>query len=167
MKTYFLGLFILVFLVGHSQTDSLPLHRNIETPKDTIIHLKDSVSPSLDTSLRIIDLNPYFTLHVDSTLSYQLQINKNPRDYFWYLKNAPLGLRINKDNGTISFRADRSYFLSGRLKYDVNYKVNVGFQNLHDPKERIDTNFTIVFFNTEVIPSKVKPTVSGTVWIDE
>ncbi len=40
----------------------------------------------LTLSLRIINLNPYFTLHVDSSLSYQLQINKNPENYFWYLK---------------------------------------------------------------------------------
>jgi hypothetical protein len=120
-----------------------------------------------DTSLRILDLNPYFTLHVDSAFSYQLQINKNPENYFWYLKNAPLGLKIQKESGLVSFRADRSYFLSGRLKYDVNYKVMVGVQNMSNPSERIDTSFTIVFFNTEIIPSRVKPTVSGTIWLDE
>jgi hypothetical protein len=120
-----------------------------------------------DTSLRIVDLNPYFSVHVDSTLSYQLQINKTPSGYFWYLKNAPVGLRIQKDNGVISFKADKSYFHSGKLKYDVNYKVSVGVQNLNNPNERVDTSFTIVFYNTEIIPSKVKPTVSGTVWMEE
>jgi hypothetical protein len=120
-----------------------------------------------DSSLRIIDLNPYFTIHVDSTLNYQLQINKNPSNYFWYLKNAPVGLRIQKDNGIISFKADKSYFLSGKLKYDIDYKVNIGVQNLNDPKEKVDTSFTLVFYNTEIIPSKVKPTVNGPVWIDE
>jgi len=120
-----------------------------------------------DTALRILDLNPYFTLHVDSTLSYPLQINKNPENYFWYLKNAPLGLRINKDNGIITFRADRAYFLSGKLKYDVNYRVTVGVQNLHDPLEKVDTSFTIVFYNTEIVPSRVKPTVSSTIWLEE
>lgn len=148
MKNYFLGVFLLISLTGFSQNDSLPLQH-------------------LDTVLRITDLNPFFSLHVDSTLNYQLQINKNPEDYFWYLKNAPVGLRINKDNGLIHFKADRSYFLSGKLKYDLNYKVNIGVQNLHDPKERVDTGFTIVFFNTEIIPSKVKPGVEGTVWLDE
>src|SRR5205823_11487470 len=59
------------------------------------------------------------------------------------------------------------YFLSGKLKYDVNYKVLVGVQNLFDPTERIDTNFTIVFYSTEIVPSKVRPTVSGTVYVDE
>lgn len=120
-----------------------------------------------DTALRIIDLNPYFTVHVDSTLSYQLQINKNPENYFWYLKNAPVGLRIQKNTGLITFKADKSYFLSGKLKYDVEYPVLVGVQNLGNPAEHIDTSFTVIFYNTEIIPSKVKPTVSGNIWIDE
>ncbi|MDQ3279499.1 MAG: hypothetical protein M3Q06_14320 [Bacteroidota bacterium] len=121
----------------------------------------------IDTSLRITNLNPFFTLHVDSSLQYQLQINKNPENYFWYLKNAPVGLRIGKDNGLISFRAEKAYFLSGRLKYDVTYKVALGVQNLYDPADKKDTSFNIVFFNTEIIPSQVKPTVSGTIWIEE
>lgn len=120
-----------------------------------------------DSSLRIINLNPYFTLHVDSTLTYQLQINKNPDNYFWYLKNSPVGLRINKDNGVLTFNANKSLFLSGRLKYDVNYKVTLGVQNLQDPKEKVDTSFTIVFYNTEIVPSKVRPGINGTVWLDE
>jgi len=120
-----------------------------------------------DSSLRIINLNPYFTLHVDSSLNYQLEINKNEANYFWYLKNSPVGLRINKDNGLLSFRADKSYFLSGKLKYDVNYNVIVGVQNLSDPSEKLDTSITLVFYNTEIIPSRVKPTVSSTIRIDE
>src|SRR5690348_11014016 len=107
-----------------------------------------TIQSSID-SLRIVDLNPYFSLHVDSMFTYQLQINKSPENYFWYLKNAPVGLRINKETGLITFKADKSYFLSGKLKYDVNYKVLVGVQNLNDPKEKVDTNFTIVFYNTE------------------
>lgn len=135
---------------------------------DTLMRAKDSL-PEFhpDTSLRVINLNPFFTLHVDSTLQYQLQINKNPSNYFWYLRNSPVGLRINKDNGLLSFKADKSYFLSGKLKYDVNYKVNIGVQNLSDPTERIDTGFTIVFYNTEIIPSRIKPTVGTTIWIEE
>ena len=123
-------------------------------------------TPAVD-SLRILDLNPYFTIHVDSTFNYKLQINRNPQDYFWYLKNAPVGLRINKEDGLVSFKADKSYFLSGKLKYDVNYTVWVGVQNLTDPAEKIDTNFTIVFYNTEIIPSKVKPTIANTVTVEE
>lgn len=153
MKKFCLVLFLSGFyLIGFTQDDST------QTPP---------LITNTDTTLRIVDLNPFFTLHVDSTFSYQLHINKAPENYFWYLKNAPIGLRINKENGVITFKADKSYFLSGRLKYDVNYNVNIGVQNLKDPKERIDTNFTIVFYNTEIIASKVKPTVSNTVTIEE
>jgi hypothetical protein len=129
---------------------------------------QDSTVTNLqDTALRIIDLNPYFSLHVDSSMNYQMHINKNPFEYFWYLKNAPIGLRINKETGLITFKADRSYFLSGRLKYDTNYKVFLGVQNLNNPIDRVDTGFTIVFYNTEVVASHVKPTVSGMVTADE
>lgn len=120
-----------------------------------------------DTSLRIINVNPFFSVHADSLLTYQFQINKPLSGYFWYLKNAPVGLRLNKDNGVLNFKADKSYFLSGRLKYDFTYKVSLGIQNLTNPKERTDTNFTIVFFNTEIIPSYIKPSVSGTIWMEE
>ncbi|MEI6948287.1 hypothetical protein V9K67_13910 [Paraflavisolibacter sp. H34] len=145
-------------------------------PRDstTVIHdtitivKKDSASIfHPDSALRIVNLTPFFTVHVDSALNYQLQINKNPENYFWYLKNSPVGLRIHKDNGTLSFKAEKSYFLSGKLKYDVNYKVVMGVQNLSDPKDKIDTTFTMVFYNTEIIPSLVKPMVSGTVYVDE
>ncbi len=121
----------------------------------------------IDSPLRIVNLNPYFTLQVDSSLNYQLQINKNPTNYFWFLKNSPVGLRINKDNGLLSFNAQKSYFLSGKLKYDVNYKVQVGVQNIHNPEEIVDTTFTIVFYNLEIIPSRVKPAVSSTIWTEE
>ena len=120
-----------------------------------------------DTVLRIINLNPFFSIHVDSTFSYPLQINKNPENYFWYIKNSPVGLRINKDNGMLTFKADKAYFLSGRLKYDINYKVSIGVQNLSDPTERVDTSFNIIFYNTEIISSRVKPTVNDTIWMDE
>ena len=125
-------------------------------------------APAYDSVLKILELNPYFTLHVDSTLTYQMRINREePGNYFWYLRNAPVGLRINKDYGIVTFKADKSYFLSGKLKYDVQYKVNVGVQNKNEPEEKTDTSFTIVFYNTEIIPSKVKPSVNGTVVIEE
>lgn len=130
--------------------------------KDTII-----ISNIADTLLRIRNLNPYFTVHVDSSLNYKLEINKDQKNFYWFLKNSPLGLRINKDNGLLTFKADKSYFLSGKLKYDAEYKVQLGVQNLNNPKERIDTSFTIVFFNTEIIPSKIRPSVSNTVHVDE
>ena len=119
-----------------------------------------------DSALRIRNLNPYFTLHVDSTLTYQLEINRDPSKYFFFMKNAPVGLKI-KENGLLTFKADKSYFLSGRLKYDNEYKVNIGVQNLNNPQERVDTSFTLVFFTTEIMPSHVKPTVSNVLYMDE
>ena len=74
----------------------------------------DSIPVTVDSSLRIVNLNPYITLHVDSSLNYKLEINRQPGKYFWYLRNSPLGLRINKDNGSLSFKADKSFFLSGK-----------------------------------------------------
>jgi hypothetical protein len=127
----------------------------------------DTTIKNEDTLLRIRNLNPYFTLHVDSTLNYKLEINKDASKYFWFLKNSPIGLRINKDNGLLTFRAEKSYFLSGKLKYDNPYKVSLAVQNLDDPKERVDTSFTIVFFTTDIIASRVKPTVSSTLFIEE
>src|ERR1700733_3798408 len=138
--------------------------------QDTGFHipmsLPDTAKKEEDTSFRIRNLNPYFTLHVDSTLSYQLQINRDPSRYFWNMKNAPVGMRV-RANGLFTFRADKSYFLSGKLKYDFEYKVRIGVQNLNNPNERIDTSFTIVFFTTEIIPSHVKPTVSNVLYMDE
>lgn len=124
-------------------------------------------TPTVDSSLRIINLNPYITLHVDSLLNYQLEINRETNKYYWYLKNSPVGLKINKDNGMLTFKAEKSFFLSGKLKYDVEYSVKLGVQNLADPKEHIDTSFTLVFYNTDVIQPKVKPTVAGTLVVEE
>jgi len=120
-----------------------------------------------DTALRIKNLNPYFNLHVDSTLRYPLIINKDVAKYYWFLKNSPVGLKINKDNGELTFKAEKSYFLSGRLKYDYEYKVSLIVQNLDNPQEHVDTNFVLLFYNTEIIPSKIKPTVTNTLFIDE
>jgi hypothetical protein len=117
--------------------------------------------------LRIKNFSPYFTLHVDSTLDYQFEINKNPDNYYWYLKNSPVGLRINKDNGNLHFKAEKSYFLSGKLKYDNPYKVKLGVQNLNDPSDNMDTTFSLLFYNTDIIPSKIKPTVSDDLIMDE
>ena len=120
-----------------------------------------------DSALRIRNINPYFTLHVDSTLRYAFEINKDQSQYYWYLKNSPVGLKINKDNGVLTFKAEKSYFLSGRLKYDYEYKVNIGLQNLNEPSDRIDTSFILLFYSTEIIPSKLKPTVTNTLYIEE
>ena len=138
------------------------------TTQATAQEATDTLQPtSVDTVLRIRNLNPYFTLHVDSSLSYKLEINKEQKNYYWYLKNSPVGLRINKDNGLLTFKAEKAYFLSGRLKYDVEYKVQLGVQNLNNALEKTDTMFTIVFFNTEIIQSKIRPSVSTSITVDE
>jgi len=143
---------------------------NIGFAQNPVFHIPMQISDTAkkfdDSSLRIRNLNPYFTLHVDSTLSYQLEINRDPGKYFFFMKNAPVGIKV-KENGLLTFKADKSFFLSGRLKYDYEYKVNIGVQNLNDPKERLDTSFTIVFYTTEITPSHVKPTVSAVLYLDE
>lgn len=133
-------------------------------PLDTLIA---PPVPSYDTVLRIKNLNPFFNVHVDSTMSYKLEINRDETKYYWYLRNSPVGLKINKDNGLLTFKADKSFFLSGKLKYDNEYRVQMGVQSLDNPFDKIDTFFSIVFYNTEIIPSRVKPTVSSTMIIDE
>ena len=132
------------------------------------VHVDTLQKKYFDTSLlRIKNLNPYFTIHVDSTLRYQLEINKDVSKYYWFLKNSPVGLKINKDNGLITFKVEKSYFLSGRLKYDYEYKVNLSVQNLNDPEDRIDTSFILLFYSTEIIVSKLKPTVTNNLFIEE
>lgn len=123
--------------------------------------------PAVDTPLRIKNLNPFITLHVDSALSYQLLINKDESKYYWFLKNAPLGLKVNKDNGLLSFKAEKSFFLSGKLKYDQEYIVRLGVQSLSDPFDRVDTSFTLIFFNTDILQPKIKLTVGSPLLIDE
>ena len=126
-----------------------------------------STPAPVDSILRIKNLNPFFNLHVDSMLKYPLLINKDVAKYYWFLKNSPVGLKINKDNGELTFKAEKSFFLSGRLKYDFEYKVSLSVQNLDKPEERVDTNFILLFYNTEIIPSKVKPTITSTLFIEE
>ena len=139
-----------------------------QSKSDTLINIfSQPVFTQQDTLLRIKNLNPYVNLHVDSTLKYPLIINKDLAKYYWFLKNPPVGLKINKDNGELTFKAEKSYFLSGRLKYDYEYKVALSVQNLDNPKERVDTNFVLLFYNTEIIPSKIKPTVTNTLFIEE
>jgi hypothetical protein len=148
----------------------LPLLVSCQVVTDTTVVKVKSDSNFVkkeDTVLRIKNFSPYFTLHVDSTLDYHFEINRDPQQYYWYLKNSPVGLKINKDNGVLHFKADKSYFLSGKLKYDNEYKVRMGIQNLNDPSDKVDTVFTLVFYNTEIIPSKIKPTVSGDLVIEE
>jgi hypothetical protein len=160
-------LLLLFSLNAKSQTDS-----SFQHPKDSkdTVYMKPEDTIFLkpvDTLLRIKNFSPYFTLHVDSTLDYHFEINKNPEDYYWYLKNSPVGLKINKDNGILHFKADKSYFLSGKLKYDNEYKVKLGVQNLNEPEDKVDTTFTLLFYNTDIVPSKIKPTVTNNLVMDE
>ena len=144
-----------------------------EAQKDTIITVTDTlpaaepeVNPA-DSVLRITNLNPFFTLQVDSVFVYDLEINKPPQHYFWFLKNAPIGLKIDKNTGVLFFKADKSFFKSGKLKYDIPYKVEVGIQNLRDAKDRSESSFTLMFYNTEVIVSRLKPTIGSTIQLEE
>ena len=165
IKAFFTVLFLaLLCTYANGQVDS-----SFEQSKDTIYLTPEDtffIRP-VDTVLRIKNFSPYFTLHVDSTLDYQFQINRDPSEYYWYLKNSPVGLKINKDNGLLHFKAEKSFFLSGKLKYDTEYKVTLGVQNLNDVKDYMDTTFTLLFYNTDIIPSKIKATVSNFVSIDE
>jgi hypothetical protein len=142
-------------------------------PADSISHARKHIDTfpfvidSQEVILRIKNLNPFFTLHVDSSLNYRLEINKDQSKYYWFLRNSPVGLRINKDNGTLTFKADKSLFMSGKLRYDYQYKVNIGVQNLDNPSDRVDTSFILLFYNTDIINSRVKPTVSTTLTVDE
>jgi hypothetical protein len=153
-------LLVIPFMRLHAQEK--PAHDTIPPPRDTLLH-----HPDTPAVLRIKNLNPYFTVHVDSTLNYNLEINKDPSQYYWFLRNSPVGLRINKDNGQLTFKAEKSFFLSGKLRYDNEYRVNIGVQSLNNPSERVDTFFSILFYNTDIINSKVKPTVSSTLYVEE
>lgn len=144
-----------------------------EVKQEVIPPVSDTVKPVMvqvvnpDSLLRIVNLNPFFTLQVDSVLIYDLKINKLPENYFWYLKSAPIGVKIDKNTGLLYFKADRSFFKSGKLKYDLPYKVEIGVQNLRDAKERSESDFTIIFYNTEVVVSKLKPTVGSLLQLEE
>lgn len=140
------------------KSDTLRAADSIQAPVDPIVQ---------DSVLRITNLNPYISLHVDSTLNYKLDINKESENYYWFLRNAPVGLKINKDSGVLIFKAEKSFFLSGRLKYDTEYKVSLGVQNLKNAREKVDTFLTMVFYSTEIVPSRVKPTVSNILFVDE
>lgn len=156
-----LKLFLL--LTGYILAHTIALGQELRT--DTLI--APPIPPRLDSSLRIVNMSPFITLHVDSTMNYQLAVNRNSGKYFWYLRNAPVGLKINKDNGNLTFKAEKSFFLSGKLLYDKEYKVKLGVENFNDPKERVDTVFSITFYNTDIVLSKIKPSVSSPLIVEE
>ena len=77
-----------------------------QTKQDSLFSLFNQqpfTQQPVDTILRIKNLNPYFNLHVDSTLRYPLIINKDLAKYYWFLKNSPVGLKINKDIFFVSY----------------------------------------------------------------
>jgi len=160
-RTHLIFLLFILVLKGSAQVltheDSLTLLK-----ADSLLHIVNA-----DTSLRIMNINPNFNQHVDSVLAYQFQINRDGSKYYWYLKNSPAGLKIDKDNGLLTFRPDKSYFLSGKLRYDYEYRVTVGVQNLSNPKDRYDTSFGLTFYNTEILTSKLKPSISGSLVVYE
>jgi hypothetical protein len=136
---------------------------------DSLRRLQDTLPEivSADTSLRIINLNPYFTIHVDSLLEYDLEINRPAQHYYWYLRNSPVGVRIDRNTGVLYFKADKSFFKSGKLRYDEPYKLELGVQNLYNPSDQVDTSFSILFYSTEVVLSRIKPTTSTSVFVEE
>lgn len=161
MKYSLFVLFICVATFASGQTDT-----TLKTKQtDTTLH--PAPIGYQDTALRITNVNPYFTLHVDSILSYDFIINKNPTDYYWFLTNSPVGVKIDRKTGTLYVKGEKALFKTGRLKYDIPYKVQVGVQNLHNPTDRVDTSITILFYSTEIIVSKLKPSTASTLSLEE
>ena len=162
-RLLFSFLLILGILFGNAQettTDTL------KKAVDTLV-LPPTAAPFQDSILRIINLNPYFTVQVDSVLMYDLQINKPAENFYWFMKNAPIGVKIDRNSGLLYFKAEKSFFKSGKLKFDLPYTVEVGVQNLRDPKEKYESSFTIMFYSTEVVVSKLKPTVGNILLLEE
>lgn len=162
--------FILVLFIGSSLQVLSQVPDSLKTKVDTAKTKIDSTFKTIhqeDTVLRIRNLNPYITLNVDSAMEYELEINRDLSHYYWFLKNSPPGLRINKNTGVLYIKPEKPLFLNGRLQYDKEYKINLGVQNLDNASDRIDTSFTLVFYNTEIIPSKIKPAVNSILYVDE
>ncbi|WP_346238075.1 hypothetical protein ABDK00_003260 [Niabella insulamsoli] len=137
------------------------------TPDSLMMQPLERIVRLNDTSLRIINFSPFFSLHVDSSLNYKFLLNKDPKKYYWYLKGAPVGFKIDKDNGTLSFRTNKSLFLTGRLKYDREYPVSFGVQNLSNPLDKLDTTLNVIFYSTDVVYPRIKPSVVSPVTINE
>ena len=107
--------FILVLFIGFALqsfsqiTDSLKTDtaKSDTAKSDTLFR----TIPQEDSVLRIRNLNPYITLHVDSTLQYKLDINKDQSKYYWFLKNSPVGLKVERNSGLLTFKAEKAFFL--------------------------------------------------------
>jgi hypothetical protein len=152
-----------LFLVGTNSFGQDSSRQVLDSP----MHVISEPVPFTDSTFRILNLNPYFTLHVDSTLNYDLHINRPIENYYWYLRNSPVGMRIDRNTGLLNFKADKSLFKSGKLKYDQEYKVTLGVQNQQNPQERVDTSFIIVFYNTEINASKLRPSITSSLFVEE
>lgn len=162
--------FILVLFIGSSLQVFSQVSDSSKTKVDTVKTRIDSTFKTIhqeDTVLRIRNLNPYITLSTDSALNYELLINKDMSKYYWFLKNSPPGVQINRNTGVLRLKAEKVLFLNGRLKYDQEYKINLGVQNLDNPADKIDTSIIVMFYNTEFIPSKIKPAVNSILYVDE
>lgn len=148
---------------------SFSILTNAQIPRDSLRLKPMSEIPFFhaDTGLRIVNFSPFFSLHVDSSLNYKFQINKDPNKYYWYLKEAPAGFKLDKDNGTLTFKSNKSLFLSGRLKYDKEYPVTFGVQNLANPYDKLDTTLKVIFYSTDVVYPHIKPSVVSPVTILE
>ncbi len=158
----FLVFFIFASMQAFSQVpDSLKIKADTTIADTSLKPIQQE-----DTILRIRNLNPYLSLNGDSSLHYQLLINKDISHYFWFLKNALPGIQVER-SGMLYIRPERGLFLNGRLKFDQEYKVLLGVQNLDNPNDRIDTSFTLLFYNSEIIPSKIKPAVNNVLYVDE
>ncbi len=139
---------------------------------DTIKPVVDSNTAVLqpgfqDTALRILNLTPYFTLHVDSVLNYEFIINKPSNQYYWYLVNSPVGVKLDRKSGTLYIKGDKALFKNGRLKYDIPYNIRLGVQNLHNPFEKVDTTITVMYYSTEVVISRLKPSTASVINLEE
>ena len=70
MKKLISTLFLLMFYYIGVTQDTLPKFPPADT---TLTPLVDTIKPMIDedTTLRIINLNPFFSVHVDSVVNYQ------------------------------------------------------------------------------------------------
>ena len=159
---------VIILLVAFTFSSAQEINKDTTLPKkDSLPNLVSIQQQEADSALRIMNLSPFFSIQADSILTYDFKINKPLDNYFWYIKSAPVGLRIDKNTGILFFKADKNLFKSGRLKFDVPYKVEFGVQNLRNAAEKIDTSFNLLFFSTEINVSKLKPTVGSIVQLEE
>lgn len=159
---------VIILLVAFTFSSAQEINKDTTLPKkDSLPNLVSIPQQEADSALRIMNLSPFFSIQADSVLTYDFKINKPLDNYFWYIKSAPVGLKIDKNTGILFFKADKNLFKSGRLKFDVPYKVEFGVQNLRNAAEKIDTSFNLLFFSTEINVSKLKPTVGSIVQLEE